>query len=72
MQSQIGQLFAYLESNTDEINKLQQFFRFDDSTDLQAIMPELETGVCVYKDLNDRVGILDVRVLQEHLVDAFD
>lgn len=72
MRGQIGMSFHFRTDESRDIEAINQFLRLDDSSGLEGVLPKLASGYCVFRDLQKRTGIMQMRVLQDHLFDAFD
>lgn len=72
LRGQIGSAYCFRADNKDEIKAIQEFLHLDDSSGLEQLLPALSSGWCLHRDLDNRVGLMQFRVLQDHLYDAFD
>lgn len=72
MRGQIGTAYCFRTDIPEEIETIQEFMKLEDSAGLEDMMPKMQSGYCLYRDLHQRTGVMQVRILQEHLFDAFD
>ncbi|WP_238810575.1 MULTISPECIES: ATP-binding protein [Bacillus subtilis group] len=72
LRGQIGAAYCFKADNKDEIKAIQEFLQLDDSAGIEQLLPSLPSGWCLHRDLDNRVGLMQFRVLQDHLYNAFD
>lgn len=72
LRGQIGNAYCFRAEDKDEIQAIQELMRLEDTEGIEKMMPSLPAGYALYRDLDHRTGVMQFRILQDHLYDAFD
>ncbi|NCT39975.1 hypothetical protein GTW56_30140 [Bacillus sp. EB93] len=72
LRGQIGNAYCFRAEDKEEIHTIQELMGLGDTEGVENLMPTLPAGYALYRDLDHRTGVIQFRVLQDHLYDAFD
>ncbi|AFU17995.1 putative ATP/GTP-binding protein (plasmid) [Bacillus thuringiensis MC28] len=68
----IGMKFSFRNTDSKEISSILDFFGLPDNEENHAIITNLETGQCLFQDIQGRTGVVTMDVVFKDLYDAFD
>lgn len=69
---QVGTVFSFRTTYEDEIEAVKKRMDLGGDAALDLDIQRLADGECFMKDIQNRVGIMQTRILQAHLFEAFD
>ena len=73
LKNNIGLKFAFRSTDINEIKQTLEFFGIDkDDENNQKRLRDLENGQCLLQDLYGRVGVVQIHLVFEELLHAFD
>lgn len=73
LKNNIGLKFAFRSTDINEIKDTLEFFGVDSEDESnQKRLRNLENGQCLFQDLYGRVGVIQVHLVFEELLEAFD
>lgn len=72
IRNQVGAVYCFGTDGDEELAAIKEIMNMQGSDYVSNLLPGLTAGWCLHKDLNKRVGVMQIRVLQDHLFDAFD
>ena len=72
IRGQIGSSYHFYTDDSEDIEVVREHLGLSTDVNLASIMPSLDKGWCLHRDLDNRIGVMEIRVLQRHLFKAFD
>jgi DNA segregation ATPase FtsK/SpoIIIE-like protein len=73
VKANIGTKFAFATNSKAEAREVLKYLELNyESEELQEMLIELPTGVCLMKDIEGRVAVLEVEPLFDDLIEAFN
>lgn len=73
LKNNIGLKFAFRSTDINEIKDTLEFFGVDSEDESnQKRLRNLENGQCLFQDLYGRVGVIQIHLVFEELLEAFD
>lgn len=64
--------FIFKATDDEEIGRILDFVELEDTSNNREMISKLPNGTCLFKDLDDRIGILKFEAVFQHIIDAFD
>lgn len=68
----IGYVFAFYTESLEEIKSNAELLQIEANDETVSTFRKLKTGTCFMKDLNNRVAVVNIKLLPEYLERVFD